>query len=62
MWPFSRIRREVMPARFQELASYNTDRNRGVVFDDATVARMAALQVDFNAWSRNEFARHDRSQ
>lgn len=44
-----------MPERFKELAAYNTDRARGILFDDATTERMAALQREFDAYSRAWF-------
>lgn len=40
-----------MPARFNDLAQYNAERDRGVLHEPEIVQRMAA-QADFDAWSR----------
>ena len=47
---FRRQRFEAMPARFNELAAYNTRKSQGVLHEPEYVARMAALQEDFNNW------------
>jgi hypothetical protein len=41
-----------MPARFNELAAYNTRVSQGIAHTTEYTARMAALQAEFDQWSR----------
>lgn len=48
---------EPSPARFEELAGYNTRKYNGIAHDPEYVARMAVLQAGFDAWIRESNAR-----
>lgn len=50
--PPAEQRHEPMPARFEPLAVYNAERARGLLHDEPTDRRMAALQVEFDQWWR----------
>jgi hypothetical protein len=52
-----RQKREPMPERFNELAGYNSRLSEGIVHEPRYVARMAALQADFNAWNEDQLRR-----
>ena len=56
MWRWRRRGHWVVPGRFDELATYNGERSRGVVHTVEKDARMRALQADFDAWRDRQIA------
>lgn len=44
-------RRDPMPAKFQELADYNTRVSKGITHSPGYMARMVLLQREFDEWN-----------
>ncbi len=48
-----------MPARFDRLAQYNSERTRGIQHTPAWIEEMRALQADFDDWLAQRYSTLD---